>query len=178
MARTPVAEPSGSIYRLRVVLAGITPDDLASAGGPRLDHHRRSARGRQVAFGWSGQHLHRFTVYGKEYGICYDRGGVTFDDDPPQVLQWRGALRASRAVPREVGLPGPAPGALGGGPPPPAWPSSPRFADAPENSTVREVLGEAMEELPDLLYWSRIDCFDRAAVNRGLAEHPTKGAQL
>jgi hypothetical protein len=32
MAQTPVAEPSGSIYRPRVVLAGITPDDLASAG--------------------------------------------------------------------------------------------------------------------------------------------------
>jgi hypothetical protein len=32
--------------------------------------------------------------------------------------------------------------------------------------------------LPELLYWSRIDCFDRAAVNRALAEYPTMGAQL
>jgi pRiA4b ORF-3-like protein len=38
----------------------------------------------RVAFGWSGEHLHRFTVHGKEYGICY-RGGMTFDDDPRQV---------------------------------------------------------------------------------------------
>jgi hypothetical protein len=50
--------------------------------------------------------------------------------------------------------------------------------DAPPDSMVREVLGEAVEELPDLLYWSRIDCFDRAAINRGLAEYPTAGAQL
>ncbi len=50
--------------------------------------------------------------------------------------------------------------------------------DAPPDSTVRGVLGEAVEELPELLYWSRIDCFDRAAVNRVLAEHPTTGAQL
>jgi hypothetical protein len=35
---------------------------------------------------------------------------------------------------------------------------------------------QAVEELPDLLYWSRIDCFDRAAINRGLAEYPTMGA--
>ena len=38
----------------------------------------------QVAFGWSGEHLHRFTVHGKEYGICYE-GGMVFDDDPYQV---------------------------------------------------------------------------------------------
>jgi hypothetical protein len=50
--------------------------------------------------------------------------------------------------------------------------------DAPPGSTVREVLGEAAEELPELLYWSRIDRLDRAAVNRALTGHPTTGAQL
>jgi hypothetical protein len=38
----------------------------------------------QVAFGWSGEHLHRFTVHGKEYGMCYE-GGMIFDNDPYQV---------------------------------------------------------------------------------------------
>lgn len=50
--------------------------------------------------------------------------------------------------------------------------------DAPPDSTVREVLGEAVKELPGLLYGSRIDCWDRAAVNHALAEYPTRGAQL
>ena len=36
--------------------------------------------------------------------------------------------------------------------------------------TVRSVLGEdAIAELPQLLYWSRIDTFDRRAVNTALA---------
>jgi len=36
--------------------------------------------------------------------------------------------------------------------------------------TVRSVLGEdAITELPQLLYWSRIDTFDRRAVNTALA---------
>jgi Plasmid pRiA4b ORF-3-like protein len=84
MAQTPVAEPPGSIYRLRVVLAGISPmiwrqvevpDSITIAGLHEV---------LQVAFGWSGEHLHRFTVHGKEYGICYE-GGMIFDDDPYQV---------------------------------------------------------------------------------------------
>lgn len=36
MVQTPVAEPPGSIYRLRVVLAGITPDDLASVNARKF----------------------------------------------------------------------------------------------------------------------------------------------
>jgi len=40
---------------------------------------------------------------------------------------------------------------------------------------VREVLGEAIEELPGLLYWSGIDRFDRAGLNRTLATLRTKG---
>ena len=47
--------------------------------------------------------------------------------------------------------------------------------DAPPDSTVRGVLGEAVEELPELLYWSRVDCLDRAGLNRALTGHPTKG---
>ena len=38
----------------------------------------------QAAFGWSGEHLHRFTVHGTDYGICYDRGPV-FRDDASRV---------------------------------------------------------------------------------------------
>jgi hypothetical protein len=47
--------------------------------------------------------------------------------------------------------------------------------EAPLTSTVREVLGEAIEELPGLLYWSGIDRFDRAGLNRTLSTPLTKG---
>ena len=38
----------------------------------------------QAAFGWDGEHLHRFVIHGVEYGIGY-AGGVGFRDDPNQV---------------------------------------------------------------------------------------------
>ena len=38
----------------------------------------------QIAFGWTGSHLHRFVVQGREYGIGYV-GGVGFRDDPHRV---------------------------------------------------------------------------------------------
>jgi len=38
----------------------------------------------QIAFGWDGEHLHRFVIHGVEYGISY-AGGVGFRDDPHQV---------------------------------------------------------------------------------------------
>jgi len=38
----------------------------------------------QIAFGWSGSHLHQFVIHGKPYGIAY-LGGVTFADNPDQV---------------------------------------------------------------------------------------------
>jgi hypothetical protein len=38
----------------------------------------------QTAFGWSGEHLHRFVIHGTEYGI-YQVGGPWFRDDARQV---------------------------------------------------------------------------------------------
>lgn len=38
----------------------------------------------QIAMGWQDLHLHRFRIYGKEYGI-YREGGILFDDNPFQV---------------------------------------------------------------------------------------------
>ncbi len=35
----------------------------------------------QIAFGWTGTHLHRFVVQGREYGIGYV-GGPGFGDHP------------------------------------------------------------------------------------------------
>jgi hypothetical protein len=38
----------------------------------------------QTAMGWEDLHLHRFRIYGKQYGI-YREGGILFDDNPFQV---------------------------------------------------------------------------------------------
>jgi hypothetical protein len=38
----------------------------------------------QILFSWDGEHLHRFHIHGKDYGIAY-AGGASFGDDPRQV---------------------------------------------------------------------------------------------
>ena len=78
MAELPL---STAIYQLRLVLAGISPIIwrrlLVSSETTIAQLHQYI----QVAFDWSGEHLHRFRVHGKEYGIAY-LGGMSFDDDP------------------------------------------------------------------------------------------------
>ena len=49
----------------------------------------------QIAFDWSGEHLHRFRIHGKDYGIAY-LGGIRFDDNPHAV-----PLSRFRLHPRE-----------------------------------------------------------------------------
>jgi hypothetical protein len=73
-----------TVYRLRVVIAGISPliwrrlevaDATAVAGLHAIV---------QAVFGWGGEHLHRFIIGGTEYGIsCL--GGPGFRDDARQV---------------------------------------------------------------------------------------------
>ena len=72
------------IYRLRVVIAGISPliwrrlevvADTTVAGLHAIV---------EAVFGWSGEHLHRFVIGGAEYGIGY-AGGPGFRDDARQV---------------------------------------------------------------------------------------------
>jgi hypothetical protein len=75
---------SPAIYQLRVVLRGISPliwrRLLVPAGTTIAGLHDIL----QAAFGWSGEHLHCFTVHGTEYGICY-AGGPIFRDDARRV---------------------------------------------------------------------------------------------
>ena len=46
----------------------------------------------QIAFAWSGEHLYRFRIQGKDYGIAY-RGGISFEDNPHEMLLSRFRLR-------------------------------------------------------------------------------------
>jgi hypothetical protein len=72
------------IYRLRVVIAGISPliwrrlevtADTTVAGLHAI---------LQAVFGWSGEYLHRFVIGGTEYGIAH-LGGPGFRDDAREV---------------------------------------------------------------------------------------------
>lgn len=38
----------------------------------------------QIVFGWDDDHLHRFHIYGNDYGIAYV-GGLSFSDNPYTV---------------------------------------------------------------------------------------------
>jgi hypothetical protein len=76
--------PGMNVYRLRVVIAGISPliwRRLEVAVGTTVAGLHAIV---QTVFGWSGQHLHRFVIGGTEYGICY-LGGPGFRDDARQV---------------------------------------------------------------------------------------------
>jgi hypothetical protein len=68
--------PVPVVYQVRVVVAGISPliwrRLLVSAEATIADLHAIL----QTAFGWSGEHLHHFTVHGAQYGVCYDGGPV------------------------------------------------------------------------------------------------------
>jgi Plasmid pRiA4b ORF-3-like protein len=84
MPNTMEPSPLPSVYQLRVVVRGVSPliwrrllipADTTIAGLHAV---------LQIAFGWGGEHLHRFLIHGVEYGIGY-AGGVGFRDDPHRV---------------------------------------------------------------------------------------------
>ena len=72
------------MYQLRVVVRGVSPliwrRMLIPADATIAGLHAVL----QIVFGWTGTHLHRFVVQGREYGIGYV-GGVGFRDDPHLV---------------------------------------------------------------------------------------------
>ena len=76
--------PGMTVYRLRVVIAGISPliwRRLEVAASTTIAGLHAIV---QAVFGWSGEHLHRFVIGGTEYGISY-LGGPGFRDDARQV---------------------------------------------------------------------------------------------
>ena len=75
------------IYQLRVILKDISPlicRRLLVPGDYSIaDLHYIL----QIAFDWDNVHLHRFEIYGKEYGIWYD-GGMSFSNKKVATV-WR-----------------------------------------------------------------------------------------
>ena len=78
-----MGSPSGSdapdFYQLKVSLRGISPMVwrrlLVPGAATIADLHHIL----QIAMGWENLHLHKFDIYGKEYGISY-AGGIGFSD--------------------------------------------------------------------------------------------------
>ena len=84
MPETRQSTPAPSVYQLRVVVRGVSPliwrRPLIPADTTVAELHAVL----QTAFGWGGEHLHRFVIHGVEYGISY-AGGGGFRDDPHRV---------------------------------------------------------------------------------------------
>lgn len=72
------------IYQFRVVLERVSPlvwrRLLVRNDSSIADLHYAI----QIAMGWLDDHLHRFLIYGKEYGV-YQPGGIVFADDPERI---------------------------------------------------------------------------------------------
>jgi hypothetical protein len=73
-----------TIYQLHVSLQAISPAIwrrlLVRSDTTIADLHSTI----QIAFGWTDSHLHRFVIYGKDYGVAQS-GGIHFADDSTRV---------------------------------------------------------------------------------------------
>jgi hypothetical protein len=73
-----------TIYQLKVVLLGISPmiwrRIKVRSDNTIADLHYII----QIAMGWKDEHLHKFSIYGVNYGISYV-GGIGFFDNPHEV---------------------------------------------------------------------------------------------
>ena len=76
--------PESIVYQLKVVLLGISPMIwrrlLVCNTSTITDLHCIL----KIFLGWSDDHLHRFRIHGKQYGIAR-LGGLSFRDDPETV---------------------------------------------------------------------------------------------
>ena len=90
----PDRNPPATAYQLGVIVHGVRPliwRRLLVPGGASIAGLHAMV---QAAFGWSGEHLHYFTVHGARYGICFD-GGPVFRDDAHRVRLASLGLRES-----------------------------------------------------------------------------------
>src|SRR3954451_17217232 len=72
------------VYQFKVVLRRVSPMVwrrlLVHSDSSIADFHYTL----QIAMGWSDSHLHRFRIYGKDFGVCHI-GGPIFDDNPKEI---------------------------------------------------------------------------------------------
>lgn len=142
--------PGVNVYRLRVVVAGISPliwRRLEVTVGTTVARLHAIV---QTAFGWSGEHLHRFVIGGTEYGISY-LGGPGFRDDARQVRLAGLGLREGERFAYEYNFYA-------------AW----RVDLRVEQIAWPSRGGSCREELADLAPLLGLERFDRRACNQAL----------
>ena len=98
MPDTRPSAPVPSVYQLRVVVFGVSPLIWRRLLVPADTMIAGLHAVLQIAFGWTGTHLHRFVVQGREYGIGYV-GGPSFGDDPRRVRLGDLGLRGTEKSP-------------------------------------------------------------------------------
>jgi len=90
----PPTSSSPVVYQLRVVLRGASPliwrRLLVRCDSSIADLHTTL----QISLGWTDEHLNRFVIHGRGYGIS-QVGGIGFRDDPRQVRLVDLGLRVS-----------------------------------------------------------------------------------
>lgn len=73
------------MYVIKIAFRGVSPmiwRRLRIPGHTSLaDFHHLI----QIIFNWDNEHLHRFHIYGKDYGVAYV-GGLSFSDDAHVVF--------------------------------------------------------------------------------------------
>jgi hypothetical protein len=77
-------QPPVEIYQLRIYLKEISPMIWRRLLVPDCTDIADLHAIIQIAMGWENSYLHRFDIWGKEYGIAYE-GGISFQDDPHNV---------------------------------------------------------------------------------------------
>ena len=73
-----------NIYTIKITLRGVSPmiwHRLRISGSTTLAQFHSVI---QIAMGWDDDFLHKFRIYGKEFGIHYP-GGAFYSDDPNDV---------------------------------------------------------------------------------------------
>jgi Plasmid pRiA4b ORF-3-like protein len=80
----PPTNPEPVVYQLRVVLRGVSPliwrRLLVRSDSTIADLHASL----QLVLGWRDEHVNRFVIHGREYGVWHD-GGIGFRDNPRHV---------------------------------------------------------------------------------------------
>ena len=80
----PSAPAAAVVYQLRLVLRGVSPliwRRVLVRGDTTIADLQATFH---VVLGWTDEHLHRFVIHGKDYGISRI-GGIGFRDDPHRV---------------------------------------------------------------------------------------------
>ena len=198
-------QDSIQVYQLKISLLGISPSiwrriHIRSDSNISDLHYTI-----QLSMGWSDQHLNRFIIYGKEYGVSHI-GGTMFQDDPEKITlnlfnfklrdrfqyeydfydSWMHEIRLEKIIeyiPRETypvcvsGSGGIPPEGCGG-----VWAFMEIRQNYPEfhlTSRIIELLSGNVEIdidfINDIKFWMKLYHFDRSAVNQKLNHYAKYG---